>query len=210
MNLQSIFSAHFLDALQSLINQHHLLYPHIPPQGIFFESLVERAFKNTSVPFERIEATERNAPKHDLVVGKSRISVKSETGKGTKRNSIHITKLCTTEKNPWEAGALKRHVLDHLSRYDLMLSLRAVWKEPVIEYQLVEIPIALLKRIDGVVLAQVGKARPRRSLAAEIMDEDGDSLFRVYFDGTDGKCQIQKLRVGACKMLMKWDHHIRD
>lgn len=210
MKLQDIFSAHFLDALQSLIKQHHLVYPRIPPQGIFFESLVERSFKNTSVPFERIEPTARNAPKHDLVVGKSRLSIKSETGLGTRRDSIHITKLCTTEKDPWEARALTRHVLDHLSRYDLMLSLRAVWNDPVIEYQLVDIPIKLLKKIGGAGLVEVGKARARRSLAAEIVDGAGGSLFRVYFDGTDGKCQIQRLRVDACEILMSWKHHIRD
>ena len=210
MALKQIFSAHFLDALQSLIKQHHLLYPRIPPQGIFFESLVEKAFKATSAPFARIEATERNAPKHDLLVGDSRVSVKSETGAGTSRDFIHITKLCTTERDPWTAPNLIAHVLDHLSRYDLILTLRAVWKEPVIDYQLVEIPIEILSKIEGAALTKVGKPRSRQSLAAEILAENGESLFRVYFNGTDGKCQIQKLRVSVCRMLLSWEHHIRD
>ena len=210
MVAQNVFTRDFLDTLQLLVRQHHLLYPRIPPRDIFFESLVEKAFKNTSAPFLVIESTQRNAPRHDLIVGEARLSVKSETGAGTKRDFIHITKLCTTERDPWDAPTLIAHVLAHLSRYDLILTLRAVWNDPVIAYQLVEIPIEILKKNEGAALAKVGKPRTRQSLAAEIANESGKTLFRVYFDGTDGKCQIQKLRVSACNTLLNWEHHIRD
>jgi len=34
--------------------------------------------------------------------------------------------------------------MEHLSRYDLILMLRAIWTLPIVRYQLVEIPVELL------------------------------------------------------------------
>ncbi len=79
---------------------HHYMYPHDPPQGIYFEALVEKAFKQIRRPFAPVEPTARNQPKHDLLVDNTKISLKTETGRGTKPNDIHITKLCTTEREP--------------------------------------------------------------------------------------------------------------
>jgi hypothetical protein len=40
-----LFTDAFVASLRSLIEAHHSVYPKLPPQGIFFESLVERAFR---------------------------------------------------------------------------------------------------------------------------------------------------------------------
>jgi hypothetical protein len=37
-----LFTSAFLEKLQHWIEVHHSVYPHLPPQGIYFESLVER------------------------------------------------------------------------------------------------------------------------------------------------------------------------
>ncbi len=42
---KALFNDQFVATLKSLIELHHSIYPRIPPQGIFFESLVEQAFK---------------------------------------------------------------------------------------------------------------------------------------------------------------------
>ena len=39
-----LFGSAFHGHLKDLVGRHHTLYPMIPPQGIYFESLVERAF----------------------------------------------------------------------------------------------------------------------------------------------------------------------
>lgn len=36
-------------------------------------------------------------------------------------------------------------------------------------------------------------------------DAAGETLFRVHFDASDGKCSIRNLRVSDCEMLSKWD-----
>jgi hypothetical protein len=144
---------------------------------------------------------------HDLLVGGQRLSIKTETGKGTRLREITITKLCTTEKDPWEPEALIRHTMNHLARYDRMLMLRAIWRKERIRYQLLEIPLDLLRSIEVVNLSPVGWRKGRRSLGGDVVDRD-ERVFHVHFDGADGKCQIRSLLVSRCRMLLEWDQEI--
>jgi hypothetical protein len=86
--------------LQTLVNMHHSLYHELPPQGIYFEALVQEAFRRIKKPFTVIQAGGANQPRHDLLVQDARISLKKETGQGTSESRISITKLCTTEREP--------------------------------------------------------------------------------------------------------------
>lgn len=199
----------FLDAIHSLIMQHHTVYPRLPPQGIFFEALVERAFHLSGAPGVQIVPSTTNAPAFDVMVADQRFSIKSETGKGTHPSLISITKLCTTEREPWTAETLVQRVIQHLSRYDHMIMLRAIWptKQDLIHYQLLEIPMDLLKLIAGTHLSPVGRRSGRRSLGGDVTRK-GEALFHVHFDGSDGKCQVRNLRTDACQMLRQWDQRL--
>ncbi len=206
----ALFTNEFLRNLQSLVATHHSAYPHDPPRDIFFESLVQRAFRQSGWQDAQVVPTTRNSPQHDLLVGTRRISLKTETGKGTKSHLITITKLCTTEKGLWDEPTLIGHALAHLSRYDHILMLRAVWVDRVgIHYQLLEIPIPLLRLIERVQTAPVGKRAGRQSIAGDAL-QGGEKVFRVFFDGSDGKCAIRDLLVERCHMLLEWDHRIAD
>ena len=188
---------------------HHSIYPHVPPQGIYFEALVERAFKTIKKPFTPVQPARRNQPTHDLLVEDKRISLKTETGAGTNSALISITKLCTTEREPWTPTVLIGRVLEHLERYDIILMLRAVWERPLIRYQLLEIPVETLKLIRTADLQTVGKREGRQSLGADVRGQDA-VLFHVHFDGSDGKCQIRNLRVESCALLLAWDWLVSD
>jgi hypothetical protein len=192
-----------------LVNVHHSIYARVPPQGIYFEALVEEAFKRVKKPFTLVEGTGRNQPTHDLLVEHSRISLKTETGTGTQPEQINITKLCTTEREPWMPGILIGRVMGHLSRYDVILMLRAVWKPTMIHNQLLEIPIGVLKLIRTAELQPVGRRKGRQSLGADVNRGD-EMLFHVHFDGSDGKCQIRNLHLRHCVMLQDWDLEIRN
>lgn len=206
---RQIFDERFLITLKGKIDLHHSLYPKLPPQGIYFESLIEETLKAVRRPFTPVEPSAPNAPRQDIIVSGLKISVKTETGKGTKRDHVSITKLCTTEREPWTAGELKRRVMDHLGRYDMVLMLRAVWRPSVIEYQLLEVPIELLKSIEASNLAPVGKRAGRKSLGADVYEGD-KKLLHVHFDGSDGKCQVRDLAVSDCRVLAKWEKQIGD
>lgn len=188
---------------------HHYIYPTIPPKGRYFEALVERACKQVRQPFTRVKPTTPNAPREDIIIGKDRFSLKTQTGINTHLKFIEISKLLTTEKEPWTAESLIERTLHHLNRYDYILMLRAVWQEPVIHYQLVDIPVSLLKLIETVKLQVIGRRTGRQSLGGDIFQE-GQLVFHVHFDGSDGKCQIRRLAVSDCNLLFAWDLHLND
>ena len=202
--MPDLFIPKFLSQIKSLVGKHHSLYPKIPPQGIFFESLVERAFIASGWTQDQVILTTPNSPQHDLLVGTTKLSVKTETGKGTRLNQISITKLCTTEAGTWAISPLIEHALRHLTRYAHILMLRAVWETGHIHYQVLDIPLDLLRLMKTAKISEVGRRPGRRSLAGRVIS-DGETVFRVHFDGADGKCQIHGLLVGRCKMLLEWD-----
>ena len=198
------FPSDFIVTLRGLVGIHQSIYPLTPPQGIYFEALVEEAFRRIKKPVAIIEAGGRNQPRHDLLVENMRIPLKTETGASTDPKQIVITKLCTTERDPWEPRSLVRRVMDHLGRYDMFLMFRAVWETRAIHYQLVEIPVETLRLIKGVTLQTVGRRAGRQSLGADVI-RAGARIFHVHFDASDGKCQIRNLGVEHCVMLEEWD-----
>lgn len=207
---EELFTEQFLTRLRALIEAHHTAYPRNPPQGIYFESLVERAFRQAGWQNAQVVLTTPNSPQHDLLVGTSRISLKTETGAGTKSRLISITKLCTTEREPWDTPTLIQHALEHLSRYDYILMLRAIWVDRVgVRYQLLEVPIPLLQLMETLTAAPVGRRKGRQSIGGDVY-ESGQKVFHVHFDGSDGKCQIRDLPVEKCRMLAEWDYRIAD
>ncbi len=206
--MAALFSQDFIAKLQTWIATHHTVYPHLPPQGIYFESLVERAFLHTGWPRDQVILTHPNSPRADITVGETRLSLKTETGNITRRGLISITKPCTTETGDWTSEALIRHALNHLSRYEGILMLRAIWeRENIIDYQLVEIPLALLRMMQGFVARPGGGRAGRRSLGFDVTEGD-DVLFHIHFDGADGKCQLRNLRVDRCILLAEWEQAV--
>jgi len=202
-----IFDPGFIAVLRHLISVHHTLYPSIPPRDIFFESLVEAAFDKVQKPWAPLKPTVRSYSGHDLLVDDMKLSIKTETGGKTNQKWINITKLCTTEREPWDAETLIGRVLAHLSRYDVILMLRAVWKEKYIHYQLLEIPIEDLRLIKTAQFHPVGKRAGRQSLGADLV-LDGEIITHIHFDGSDGKCQVRHFPVTRCAMLEEWDQRL--
>jgi hypothetical protein len=202
--MPGIFTDTFLSAIRGLITVHHSIYPDVPPQGIYFESLVEKALRDIHKPFAVIP-TARNSPQHDLLVDGVRLSIKSETGKATRLNRITMTKLCTTEREPWTAEMLIQRTMEHLGRYDVILMLRSIWSLPLLHYQLLEIPVSTLKLIENTQFGLRGTRKGRQSLGADVLWDDGAIAFHVHFDGSDGKCSIRNLDTKYCIMLAEWD-----
>lgn len=205
--MSGVFPPDFLVTLRGLIAVHQSIYARVPPQGIYFEALVEEAFRRIKKPFTKIEPTGRNQPRHDLLVEDTRLSLKTETGEGTNPGRIAITKLCTTEREPWTPKVLVRRAMEHLGRYDVILMLRAIWEEPVIHYQLVEIPVDLLRLMRKAKFSAVGKRKGRQSLGADVF-RGKEKVCHVHFDGSDGKCQIRDLDIQHCLVLEIWDSQI--
>jgi hypothetical protein len=168
---------------------------------------VQEAFTKIKKPFTVIEGTGRNQPIHDLLVEEARLSLKTETGAGTDPQQISITKLCTTEREPWTPAVLIDRAMRHLEKYDVILMLRAIWEIRMIHYQLLEVPIEVLRLIRKAKLKPVGRRKGWQSLGADA-STGRERLFHVHFDGSDGKCQIRNLHVRYCNLLAQWDLHV--
>lgn len=203
-----LFRSDFIERLRDWIATHHKVYPHHPPQGIYFESLVERAFLHSGWQRSEVVLENPNSPRADIMIGNTRLSLKTETGKGTRKNLISITKLCTTETGDWSSTALIQHALAHLTRYEGVLMLRAIWSVDLIDYQLVDVPIDLLQRMRHFEAIEVGRRTGRKSLAFDVTNDKGEVMFHVHFDGADGKCQVQRLKIEHCIMLSEWQQKI--
>lgn len=93
-------SGRFLTALRALINVHHSIYARVPPQGIYFEALVEKAFKTIKKPFAIIEGTKRNQPSHDLLVEDKKISLKTGSARLRLKSCVysHLSDLRKTNQ----------------------------------------------------------------------------------------------------------------
>lgn len=200
---ERLFDPLFLGCLRKWIATHHTVYPNVPPQGIYFESLVERAFLDSGWQREQVVLENPNSPKADIRIGSVRLSLKTETGKGTKPDSISITKLCTTETGEWSSRALISHAMSHLSRYEGILMLRCIWDVASIRYQVINVPISVLKLMSQFEAGPVGTRPGRKSMGFDVI-EGGTTMFRVHFDGADGKCQIHRLRRDRCLTLAEW------
>lgn len=87
--------------------------------------------------------------------------------------------------------------------------LRAIWKDPLIHYQLVDIPVDLLKLTEFAHLRPVGRRKGRQNLGADVYRGD-ETVFHVHFDGSDGKCQVRNLDLKYCNLLRDWDFKFRD
>lgn len=168
MDPSGLFQPDFLIAIRALVNVHHSIYPQIPPQGNYFEALVEEAFRWIKKPFTPVGRTGGNLAGADLIVEDRRVSLKTETGAGTNPEFIAITKLCSTERDPWEKEPLIERVLAHLRGYDVILMLRAIWERPRIHYQLLEISVEMLALLSGADFMVVGTRTSRKSLAARV------------------------------------------
>jgi len=88
-----------------------------------------------------------------------------------------------------------------------MLMLRSIWGDRVLHYQLVDIPMTILRLLDQGIYGVVGRRSGRRSIGADILI-DGNTAFHVHFDGSDGKCQIRNLDRSLCNTLLEWDLQI--
>lgn len=102
-----------------------------------------------------------------------------------------------------------QRVLEHLERYDIILMLRAIWKPPLIRYDLLEIPVSTLKLIGTAAFQPVGTRKGKRSIGADVL-RGKERLFHVHFDASDGKCSIRNLSVSNCALLLSWETMIRS
>lgn len=149
---------------------------------------------------------------HDIVIGSTKYSLKTQADKAIKIDSIWISKYMELGKGEWtdKPEQLKNLVvlfLEHLKESDRILILRCLLKAPNWKYELVEIPKLLLERSEFGEILMMGKSRqmPKPGYCT-VKDENGLIDFQLYFDGgSERKLQIKALKKSLCNIIGEWE-----
>ena len=154
---------------------------------------------------------------YDIEIDGMTYSLKTQADRAIKRSAIHISKYMELGKGTWtdeaSLGVLRDGFLKHLDRSQRILTLRYFRVPPDRnqpatrhEYELVEIPKALLKEAATGLTTMLHKSRqtPKPGYC-RVSDASGVEKFSLYFDGgTERKLQIKSLAVSYCQPIASW------
>jgi hypothetical protein len=151
-------------------------------------------------------------PGHDATVNGVRLSLKTQADKSIKSNVIWISKFMELGKGHWgddptDLAGLRDQFLKHMSNYDRILTLRAIYKGPNWNYELIEIPKRLLKKAkNGTLEMMSGSKQFPKPGYCHVSTPKGDALFDLYFDGgSERKLQIKNLAKNQCSIHATWE-----
>jgi hypothetical protein len=166
----------------------------------------------------RIDATKapKGNPGWDITFNGQRVSLKTQADKNIKPGRLHISKFMELGRGSWAVESdlvgLRQRMFDHMSRYDRIISLRALaigqewFGEFRYQYELVEIPKELLSRSANFIPTMiVDSTQSPKPGICKVLDDRSELIFELYFDGgTERKLQIRNLRKSDCIVHATW------
>jgi len=173
-----------------------------------FEYALERVLQGRGITARRAP---RGNPGHDLNIGNTRVSLKTQADKSIKLEHIHISKFMELGKGEWtdrveDLQGLMIRFFEHLSRYERIFTLRRLKDKANEHYEIVEIPKSLLESADSGLLSLSTNSRqnPKPGYCS-VYDNQGLIKFKLYFDGgTERKLQVKDLRKNLCTVHATW------
>jgi len=157
-------------------------------------------------------------PGTDVVVDGTCFSLKTEASHEIRNETITISKLmearwireCRTGSD--FVRGTKAKIYTHLKQYERIIMLRAfAVSEPKrgFRYDLAEIPLDLLKRINSLRADDFSPRTPNGTSNAGIYDGEA-KLFALRLDGSVEKVTISGLRVDKCITHGSWTVFLKD
>jgi hypothetical protein len=158
-------------------------------------------------------------PGADIIVGDERYSLKTEAAKKISSGSITVSKLAEARwirddgKNAeWLFNGIYHKVLPRFDDYEHVLILRAFDATldggPAVRYELVEVPLDLLREVKNVVLEDIkvsqGKNGGGSVRVLRMNREHMKHLFTLTFDGSVEKLRLSSLKMDECILHAKW------
>ena len=163
----------------------------------------------------KAELAPKGNPGHDATVDGVQLSLKTQADKNIKEGTLWISKFMELGRGDWgddpnDLEGLRGQFLNHLERYEKILSLRAVRKAPRWKYELVEIPIEVLKLAKaGELEMKLGSKQFPKPGYCYVRNEPGQTIFSLYFDGGgERKLQIKNLNKDSCRVHAQWEFFI--
>jgi hypothetical protein len=202
----------FAEAFAGRILIHHALTASVMKKKRFEYALQQTA---RAVGHDAVLTRSSTNPGEDIRIDGTTFSLKTEAAQNIHPDKITISKFqearwireCHT---PAEfAEGTRQHVGRHLNQYDRILILRVfeLDEDPLfgkqIRYDLVEIPLALLRKVLGLPDHAFDEETRAGSSGADVR-ENGRRLFRLTLDGSVEKVTIRSLLVDACFEHGSW------
>lgn len=177
-----------------------------------FEYVLEQSL-NSSYPVAALAP--KGNPGHDITINGVKISLKTQADKNLKIDTIRISKFMELGKGKWgdkpeDLEKLRKSFLNHLKKYKRILMLRTLEKSPRWRYELVEIPISLLRTAkDGELEMKLNSKQFPKPGYCHVPQKAGDKKFQLYFDGGgERKLQIKNLSKELCAVHATWEFTI--
>lgn len=190
-----IVNDEFSEALANFLLLHHAI--HVEPLN---KAAFEYLFVACSEAAGRLAGRNpaSGAASYDVEADDVRWSLKTEAGKSLSASTVRIEKFmearwireCT---NPAKcAAAVRVHVPAHMQDYERMIILRAQQDATarVTSYELLELPKPELSRLSEAVPDWFTKEGSKESYGADIVDDEGDKVFRILLDSSVEKVRI--------------------
>lgn len=174
-----------------------------------FEYALERAANANGVHAARAG---RGNPGHDLTIGNTAYSLKSQANAAIKDDFIHISKFMELGKGTWtdkveDLDGLRERMFNHMKSYERIITIRRLKSvTPVEIYELVEIPKSLLlEAATGTMTMMHDSTQFPKPGVCRVYANDGTLKFELYFDGgTERKLQIRHIRKSLCTVHATW------
>ncbi len=202
-----IVSECVLEGFADVLRIHHALSTEALTKDKFEYALL-RILNDCDVP---AFLSDKCNPGHDITIRHERFSLKTQANRNIARSYLHISKFMELGKGAWAAesdlSGLREQFFRHVEGYDRVLQLRRIgFSDKFQEYELVEIPKALLLRAkDGELRMVMDSRQNPKPGYCTVRSEDGNILFELYFDGgTERKLQIKRLDKGQCIVHGWW------
>ena len=173
-----------------------------------FEYALKRAFEAAGLVAKITDSqTSQGA---DLVAGGTKFSLKTEAAAGISESKLTISKLmearwirdCRTKAD--FAKGVRERVLPALAHVDRVLVLRAFDRpRQLVEYELVEIPLSVLRAMGDVGAASF-KQRTKNGSSSTQVTYRRSKAFRLVLDGSVEKVTVSGLEKSLCQVHCSW------
>ena len=174
-----------------------------------FEYALNRVLNQCGIPST---LADKCNPGHDITIRGVPFSLKTQADRGIRKDLLHISKFMEFGKGQWvteeDLLGLRDRFFRHMDAYDRILQLRRVTDlENLQQYELVEIPKALLMKSQNCDPVMMHSSPQNPKPGKCLVVENGDALFELYFDGgTERKLQIRSLKKELCTVSVRGNH----
>lgn len=183
------------------------------------EKFKKKTFEYALVAAARHDGRSADLSGHATVAGADvrldageRWSLKTEASASINPTMVTISKFsearwirdCRTRQD-FHREALRR-VGAHLEEYDRVAILRGRDVSGAVRYDLLEIPIELLRRLSTLLPDDFGERKQDSgSSAADVLDVDGSRAYRLALDGSVEKVTVRSLPINKCIHHGYWE-----